>query len=181
MKKKIEIDDIDELELVDHRKSIKENLDLVKCNKCNTMNVKGAKTCVKCKKALNENKKTCPKCAKYNLNTNKRCSSCGFRFDKKHSILKAFILSLIVVVILFVATFIKGDTLRYDIGIKIICWAIIVSIILSTLNHNSKDQIDLSVDEKTQKKFKRMEFFGKLFIFIGLGIAFFVIYWFFIR
>ena len=40
---------------------------------------------------------------------------------------------------------------------------------------------DLSIDEKTQKKFKRMEFFGKLFIFIGLGIAFFVIYWFFIR
>ncbi|MBQ8193696.1 MAG: zinc ribbon domain-containing protein [Bacilli bacterium] len=182
MKKKIEIDEFEDIDMeVDHSKSIRENLDLVKCTRCNTMNVKGAKVCVKCKKDLNNKTKTCPKCAKYNDINSKRCVSCGYKFGKKHVLLKSFILSLIVVLILFIATYIKGETLRYDIGVRIICWAVIVSIILSTLNHNSKDQVDLNADEKTQKSFRRMEFLGKLFIFLGFMIAFFALYWFFIR
>ena len=185
MKKKMDMDiEIDDFEIdtdIDLSKEIKKNLSLVKCDKCATSNVKGSNLCIKCNAKLKKDIKTCPKCAKINFINNVRCESCGYKFGKKNNLVKSFLISLMVVIVLLGATYIKGEALEYELGIKIICGALLVAIVLSTLNHNSKDQIELSTDDKVQKKFRRMEFFGKLFILGGIGIAAFVVYWLFIR
>jgi hypothetical protein len=97
-----------------------------------------------------------PNCIRAFANAVKRCE-CGFNFNrKKRTLLGNLIFTLLIMVLLFVATHYFGDTLKeYDMAVKVICIYVVFVFVCKMLisSHNPND--NLSAEHEMLEKYKR--------------------------
>lgn len=150
-----EIENIEEISK-ENVESVSKELDHVQCPKCGYMNFELTKKCTKCHYDLDFVNKSCPKCGRINANAVKRCE-CGFNFNrKKRTLLGNLIFTLLIMVLLFVATHYFGDTLKeYDMAVKVICIYVVFVFVCKMLisSHNTND--NLSAEHEMLEKYKR--------------------------
>lgn len=152
-----------------------EDVKKIKCKKCGSINIYGAKVCHKCKAKL-ENLKSCPKCAKRNSLEAKVCSSCGFRFSKQKSAKKSFFINLsisilLMVVMVLLVVFNKSGVVT-DISkvLKVLAGALVLALLFSNFNYNSKDKINYTAESEMMEKnpvTNRMKIISNIVIVIG--------------
>lgn len=156
------------------KEKIKDEMEYIKCPKCNAKNVKGSKVCGKCNKKLEVTSKSCPKCARRNKLDATNCISCGYNFNKKtHNGIINLIITLLFIGALFILV-----KFNPEINKKYMTYLIyaiggigVLMVIISTFTYGKNEIVSLSAeDEMNRKTFKSHITFSKILIWIAFLI-----------
>ena len=126
--------------------------------------------CGKCKTPLKSNKRSCPKCAFKNDLEDNKCQKCGYRFEKKGSIIFNLFISLLIVIILYSLILLDKEKIVSNITFifKIVAILLVVIIIFNTLYFSKKNAIKINKDLYTNPKIKKLEIFSKILLILSL-------------
>lgn len=159
----------------------------IKCKKCGTSNIYGAKVCAKCKTKLVSPMKSCPKCAKKNIQEANTCISCGFKFSRQIGIKKRFFVNLVISFLLMgVLCFLVfmdkvGLVSNLNRAFKVGAAILVVCLFVENLTYNTKDKINYTAESEmldNNKVTKRMKKFSVAVIILGVLVAIGVLGWF---
>jgi len=167
-----------------------QELKKIKCQKCGTSNIYGAKYCCKCQEKLKDGYKTCPRCAKKNHFKAEKCINCGFKFahqkSNSKSILINLFISIIIMLLLWLLVFLNKNGVVSNINklLKILSSIMIIVLLISSINYNFKDKINY--DNESEIKNKKeissiMKYKSNIAIVIGSVIVLIILIYFYFK